>query len=109
MLDNTNNSTENKTQWWAKLNLRDISFAVGGIGLFYLQVVGGLEGAKKSIDTINAKVDKIELQVKETNDAINKISLTLAQEFTQLRADYNSLNERVKKLEENEKNNNYSR
>lgn len=93
MADNNNNSSS--PQWWSKVPIRDLAVLIGGVGFFYLNVVGAVE-------TLKIALNEIKIEIKENNRVTQEVVI----HQTKLSEKIYNIDERLKKIEENEKNNN---
>lgn len=95
MVNNNDNDRKDATQWWSKVSLKEWAVIIGGIGFFYLNIVGGMESVKTSLN-------EIKLEIKEYKGLMHELIINQ----TKISEKVNSIDDRVKKLENDKINNN---
>lgn len=87
MVDN-NNDNKQDSQWWSKISLKEWALIIGGIGFFYLNIVGGVE-------TLKTSLNEIKIEIKEYKALMHEMIINQ----TKLSEKVYSMDDRIKKLE----------
>ena len=90
MADSNNSNRENAPNWWTKVSLKEWAVIIGGIGFFYLNIVGGVE-------TLKTSFTELKVEIKELKTALNQVVIINTQLRTEFNSEFKSIDERVKK------------